>query len=87
VIERVDAEVPQDGSLGVVFGEHDWGFPFYGQRLTRRLVPLSRRDPLREAERRDLRFVLFGRLVDPVRVGPRWEVTRFSSGATLLIRR
>lgn len=87
VIERVDAEVQADGQLGVVLGEHDWGFPFYGERLQRRLVPLARRDALREAERRGLRFVLFGRSVDPVRAGPRWEVTRFSAGPTLLVRR
>ena len=87
VIERIDAEVPPDGSLGVVFGEHDWGFPFYGERLSRRLVPLSKRDALRGAERRGLRVVLFGRSVDPVRAGPGWAVTRFESGPTLLIRR
>ena len=87
VIERIDTQVPPDASLGVVFGEHDWGFPFYGERLSRRLVPLSRHDALREAERRGLRVVLFGRSVDAVRAGPRWEVTRFESGATLLIRR
>ena len=87
VIERIDTEVPADGSLGVVFGEHDWGFPFYGERLSRRLLPLSRRDALRAAERRGLRVVLFGRSVEPVRAGPRWEVARFESGPTLLIRR
>ncbi len=84
VIGAVDGRARQGEPVGVVMGEEDWDYPFYGARLERRVIALPRRDPLAEAERQQLRIVVFGRNIKaPISVG--WRALRFSSQGTVLV--
>ena len=85
VIEAVEARSGPDEPVGVVMGEQDWDYPFYGPRLERPLVALPLRNVLAEAERRRLRIVVLGRNLKPPPASPGWRVVRFSWQGTVLV--
>ncbi|MEP6978208.1 MAG: glycosyltransferase 87 family protein [Thermoleophilia bacterium] len=87
VITAVDRTVPSDARLGTIMWEHDWDYPFYGERLERRIEGVPRREGLAGAERRGLRWVLVGRGLEPPPLRRGWSERRFSWYGTLLERR
>lgn len=84
VIEAAEARSRPDEPVGVVMGEQDWDYPFYGPRLERPLVALPLRNVLAEAERRRLRIVVLGRNIKPP-PAPGWRAVRFSWQGTVLV--
>jgi hypothetical protein len=84
LVAAVDRVVPKDGRLGFVLAPSDWDYPLYGPTLERKLVPLPHQRPLVAAERRGLRWVVFGHDRRPAREG--WRALRFPKAGTLLIR-
>jgi len=87
MIERVEAEVPEDALVGTVVGESDADYVLYGPALRRRPIALPRGDPLGAADRLGLRWVYLGRFVRVPARRPDWETLRLSDSGTLLIRR
>jgi 4-amino-4-deoxy-L-arabinose transferase-like glycosyltransferase len=87
MIERLEAEVPEDALIGTVVGESDADYVLYGPALRRRPVALPRRDPLAAAERLGLRWVYLGRFVPVPGARAGWTTLRLSDSGTLLIRR
>src|SRR5205807_10452410 len=51
IIDLVQARIPQRISLGLVAGQDDWSYPFYGSSLERRVVYLNGNGALASAER------------------------------------
>lgn len=84
VIEAVETRSRPGEPVGVVMGEQDWDYPFYGPRLERPLVALPLRDVLSEAERRRLRIVVLGRNIKPPPAAG-WRTLRFSWQGTVLV--
>ena len=41
VLEAIEREIPADAAVGVRLTEDDWDYPHYGERLERRLLPLT----------------------------------------------
>jgi 4-amino-4-deoxy-L-arabinose transferase-like glycosyltransferase len=87
VIATVDRTVPRRARLGAMMWEHDWDYPFYGERLQRRIVGVPPREGLAGAERRGLRWVLVGRGMKPPPLRSGWSERRFGPYGTLLERR
>jgi hypothetical protein len=85
LIAAVDERVPARGRLGVVLAPSDWDYPLYGSRFERTLVPLTSDRPLAEAQRRGLRWAVFGHDRRPER--PSWQTRRFERAGTLANRR
>jgi 4-amino-4-deoxy-L-arabinose transferase-like glycosyltransferase len=89
--ERLIAAVNQNAgdheTIGAVMGEQDWDYPLMGDRLTRPIVFLHRRDALREAKDRGLRLVVLGRGLRVPRNPGGWRMLPFSWMGTVLIRR
>ena len=72
------ARVPEDADVGVVLAPSDWDHPLFGPDLERRLVTLPHQEALVDAERRGLRYVVFGTAWQPVRRG--WSTQRYEAG-------
>jgi hypothetical protein len=80
--------LPSDACVGVLLGADDWDYPLYGAGLTRKLVPLHDREPLREARRLRLRWVVLSGLRTAVTGGPGWNAVSFPAASwTVLSRR
>ena len=58
VVESVERHVPDEARLGYVLRYNDWIYPFYGPKLTRRLVQLPRDGLFRAAERNGLSAII-----------------------------
>lgn len=83
----LDDRVPPNARVGVLLAVDDWDYPLYGPQLTRTLVPLRARDPLQEARRLGLRWVVLNRSRAHVTGGRGWNAVVFrSSGWTVLSR-
>ena len=74
IIDLVQARVPQRVRLGLVAGQDDWSYPFYGSSLERRVVYLKGRGALASAERLGIEEVLFARDRKPGRLPGRWRL-------------
>jgi hypothetical protein len=85
VIEAADGAATHDEPIGIVMGEQDWDYPFYGPRLRRAVVALPQEGVLATAERRGLRVVVLGRNIRPPRPAPGWRTLRFSWQGTVLV--
>ncbi len=59
-LAALDDLVPADATIGYVLGEEDWDYPLYGARLARTLVRLHGPDPLAEATRLGIRWIVVG---------------------------
>ena len=84
LIAAVEEQVPAEGRLGAVLAPSDWDYPLYGRGFDRKLVPLTSDRPFAEAERRGLRWVVFGHDRRPQRAG--WQTRRFERAGTLADR-
>jgi hypothetical protein len=85
VIEAADGAATDDEPIGIVMGEQDWDYPFYGPRLRRAVVALPQEGVLATAERRGLRVVVLGRNIRPPLPAPGWRTLRFSWQGTVLV--
>jgi 4-amino-4-deoxy-L-arabinose transferase-like glycosyltransferase len=61
LVTAVDQAVPEDARLGTVLAFTDADYPYYGERLRRRLVEVPPEDPLRGADAIGVRWVVLGR--------------------------
>ena len=87
IIDLVQARIPQRISLGLVAGQDDWSYPFYGSSLERRVVYLNGNGALASAERRGIDEVLFARDRKPVGSLERWRLTVDRRSGWILARR
>jgi hypothetical protein len=87
IIDLVQARVPQRVRLGLVAGQDDWSYPFYGTSLERRVVYLKGAGALASAERLGIDEVLFSRNRKPVRPPERWRLTTDHRSGWILARR
>ena len=87
IIDLVQARIPQRISLGLVAGQDDWSYPFYGSSLERRVVYLDGNGALASAERRGIDEVLFARDRKPVGRLERWRLTVDRRSGWILARR
>jgi hypothetical protein len=85
VIDAVDGVSVDDEPVGIVMGEQDWDYPFYGPLLRRAVVALPHKGVLDAAQRRGLRIVVFGRNIPPPEPAPGWRTLRFSWQGTVLV--
>jgi hypothetical protein len=86
IIDLVQARVPQRVRLGLVAGQDDWSYPFYGSSLERRVVYLKRTGALASAERLGIDEVLFARDRKPGRLPGRWRLTADPRSGWILAR-
>lgn len=86
IIDLVQARVPQRERLGLVAGQDDWSYPFYGTSLERRIVYLKGAGALASAERLGIDEVLFARDRKPVRAPDRWRLTTDRRSGWILAR-
>jgi Dolichyl-phosphate-mannose-protein mannosyltransferase len=87
IIDLVQARVPQRMRLGLVAGQDDWSYPFYGSSLERRVVYLKGSGALASAERLGIDEVLFARDRRPRRMPGRWRLTVDPRSGRILARR
>jgi hypothetical protein len=87
IIDLVQASVPQRVRLGLVAGQDDWSYPFYGSSLQRRVVYLDGNGALASAERQGIDEVLFARDKEPRRMLERWRITIDPRSGWILARR
>ena len=87
IIDLVQARVPRRVRLGLVAGQDDWSYPFYGSSLERRVVYLDGNGALASAERRGIDEVLFARDKMPVGRLERWRLTLDRRSGWILARR
>jgi hypothetical protein len=84
----LDRSLPTHARVGVLLGSDDWDYPLYGPRLTRTLVPLPDRRPMREARRLGLRWVVLSGLRTSTTRATGWNAVAFPSASwTILFRR
>jgi Dolichyl-phosphate-mannose-protein mannosyltransferase len=76
-----DINLPARARVGVLLGTDDWDYPLYGPRLARTLVPLPDRQPLREARRLGLRWVVLSALRTSVISDVGWNAVAFPSAS------
>jgi dolichyl-phosphate-mannose-protein mannosyltransferase len=86
LLTAIAAEVPLDAVLGAAIAPSDWGYPLYGETLERRLIPLDPTCPVREADRRRLRYLVLGAALPWPGLHRGWRVHRFPGAGTLLVR-
>jgi hypothetical protein len=87
MVDRLEAEVPEEARLGVFVDEHDPDYLLYGPHFRRRLVPLPPGRLVESAEAAGLRWVYVGRAGRVPSTMSDWEVERLSDAGTLLSRR
>jgi hypothetical protein len=87
IIDLVQARVPQRVRLGLVAGQDDWSYPFYGSSLERRVVYLNGSGALTSAERLGIEEVLFAHDRKPGRMPARWRLTADPRSGWILARR
>jgi hypothetical protein len=87
IIDLVQARVPQRVRLGLVAGQDDWSYPFYGSSLERRVVYLKAKGALASAERQGIDEVLFARDRKPRQMPGRWRLTADPRSGWILARR
>jgi Glycosyltransferase family 87 len=87
IIDLVQGRVPQRVRLGLVAGQDDWSYPFYGSSLERRVVYLKGAGALSSAERQGIDEVLFARDRRPRRMPERWRLTADPRSGWILARR
>jgi hypothetical protein len=87
IIDLVQARVPQRVRLGLVAGQDDWSYPFYGTSLERRVVYLEGVGALASAERLGIDEVLFARDRTPAGPPERWRLTTDRRSGWILARR
>ena len=80
-LEWLEGHLPADARVGVLLGTDDWDYPLYGPALSRTLVPLPDREPLREARRLGLRWVVLSALRTGITGGPGWTSVSFPSAS------
>jgi hypothetical protein len=86
VLERLDACVPPTSRIGYVLGSEGWDYPLYGAALDRSLVALGQSDPLTQADRDGLGWVLLRRR-DVHTTAPGWREERFPKIGLALLHR
>lgn len=74
-LTAVDLEVPANATVGYVLGEDGWDYPLYGEHLERTLIRLSSREPLQDAGRRGVQWVVIGNV--DARGSAKWFALRF----------
>jgi len=83
----IDRNLPARARVGVLLAADDWDYPLYGPRLTRKLVPLPDRRPMREAGRLGLRWVVLSGLRTGTTGATGWNAVAFPSTSwTILFR-
>jgi hypothetical protein len=83
----IDRNLPARSRVGVLLDADDWDYPLYGPRLTRKLVPLPDRRPMREARRLGLRWVVLSGLRTGTTGATGWNAVAFPSTSwTILFR-
>ena len=87
IIDLVQARVPQRVRLGLVAGQDDWSYPFYGSSLERRVVYLKGKSALASAERQGIDQVVFARDRKPATRLERWRLTVDPRSGWILARR
>jgi Glycosyltransferase family 87 len=73
----LDRNLPARARVGVRLGSDDWDYPLYGPRLARKLVPLSGHQPLQEARRLGLRWVVLSDPRPSTTALTGWNAVRF----------
>jgi hypothetical protein len=82
-----DLNLPPRARVGVLLSTDDWDYPLYGPRLTRKLVPLPDRQPLREARRLGLRWVVLSGLRSSTTEATGWNAVAFPGASWTVLSR
>jgi hypothetical protein len=82
-----DLNLPPRARVGVLLSTDDWDYPLYGPRLTRKLVPLPDRQPLRETRRLGLRWVVLSGLRSSATAVTGWNAVTFPRASWIVLSR
>jgi hypothetical protein len=83
----VDRNLPARARVGVLLSADDWDYPLYGPKLGRTLVPLPDRQPLREARRLGLRWVVLSGLRSSATAVTGWNAVTFPRASWIVLSR
>jgi glycosyl transferase family 87 len=83
----LEQNLPSRARVGVLLGADDWDYPLHGPNLARTLVPLPDRQPLREARRLGLRWVVLSSQRTPTKGDAGWTAVSFSGASWTVLSR
>ena len=86
-LQWIERHLPSDARVGVLLAADDWDYPLYGPGLARTLVPLHDREPLREARRLGLQWVVVSGIRTGVTGAPGWNAVSFPAASWTVLSR